>query len=83
MVTVWSYGGGVQTAGIAVLVVEGILPRPDYTLMADTSTLTTTASRYVPIPSLAVTSGIEFLKLVCGTAQSTTDTVFTLAVRPV
>lgn len=48
-----------------------------------TFTLNTTASRYVPIPSLAVTAGIEFIKLVCGTAQSTTDTVFTLAVRPV
>jgi len=46
-------------------------------------TLTTAASRYCPIPSLAITAGIEFVKLVCGTSQSTTDTVFTLAVRPV
>lgn len=48
-----------------------------------TYTITTTASRYVPIPNLAITAGIVFLKMVCGTSQSTTDTVFTLAVRPI
>ena len=33
---VWSFGGGVQSAAIAVLVVEGKLPRPEIALMADT-----------------------------------------------
>lgn len=33
---VWSYGGGVQTAAIAVLVLQGKLPRPDLVVMADT-----------------------------------------------
>lgn len=33
---VWSYGGGVQTAAMAVMIVEGALPRPDITVMADT-----------------------------------------------
>lgn len=33
---VWSYGGGVQSVAIAVLVAEGKLPRPDVALMADT-----------------------------------------------
>lgn len=33
---VWSYGGGVQTAAIAVLVRNGGLPSPDITVMADT-----------------------------------------------
>ncbi len=33
---IWSYGGGVQTAAIAVLVVEGRLPRPERIVMADT-----------------------------------------------
>lgn len=47
MTIVWSYGGGVQTAGIAVLVVEGILPRPDYILMADTSRETKTTFQYL------------------------------------
>lgn len=46
-------------------------------------TLTTTASRYVPIPNLAITAGVQYIKLVCGTSQSTTDTIFTLATRPV
>lgn len=46
-------------------------------------TLTTTASRYVPISNLAQISGLRFIKLVCGTTQTTTDTVFTLALRPI
>ena len=33
---VWSYGGGTQTAAIAVLVLQGRLPRPDHIIMADT-----------------------------------------------
>lgn len=33
---VWSYGGGVQTAALAVLIREGALPRPDLTVIADT-----------------------------------------------
>lgn len=35
--TVWAFGGGTQTAAIAVLVVEGVLPKPDFIIMADTS----------------------------------------------
>lgn len=37
MTLAWSYGGGVQSAGIAVLVREGVLPRPDFAGVADTS----------------------------------------------
>lgn len=33
---VWSYGGGVQTAAIAVLIGRGQVPTPDLTVMADT-----------------------------------------------
>lgn len=33
---VWNYGGGTQTAAIAVLVLQGKLPRPDMAVMADT-----------------------------------------------
>lgn len=36
MTTVWSYGGGTQTAAIAVLILQGRLPRPDLIVMADT-----------------------------------------------
>lgn len=35
--TVWSYGGGTQTAAIAVLILQGKLPRPDVVVMADTA----------------------------------------------
>lgn len=33
----WSYGGGVQSVGIAVLVRQGRLPKPDVAVIADTS----------------------------------------------
>lgn len=36
MKTVWSYGGGVQSVGIAALILQGRIPRPDYTVIADT-----------------------------------------------
>lgn len=36
MTTVWSYGGGTQSVAIAVLVLQGKLPRPDYIVMTDT-----------------------------------------------
>lgn len=35
-VLTWSYGGGTQSAAIAVLVARGILPRPEMTVIADT-----------------------------------------------
>ena len=37
MTLVWSYGGGTQSAAIAVLILKGELPRPDMIVMADTS----------------------------------------------
>lgn len=36
-VLTWSYGGGVQSIAIALLVAQGTLPRPDLIVMADTS----------------------------------------------
>jgi len=35
--TVWSCGGGVQSTAIAVLIVQGKLPKPDYAVMTDVS----------------------------------------------
>lgn len=32
----WSYGGGTQSAAIAVMILQGVLPRPDGIVMADT-----------------------------------------------
>lgn len=34
--TVWSYGGGVQSVAIGVLITEGVLPVPDLAVIADT-----------------------------------------------
>ncbi len=45
--------------------------------------LTVAASKYVAVSSLGVTAGLQYVKLVAGTTQSTTDTVITLALRPV
>lgn len=50
---------------------------------ADTAfTVTTAAGRYVPIDP-AIAAGIRHVQIVCTTSQSSTDTVFTLATRPV
>src|SRR3954454_17655175 len=45
-------------------------------------TITTAASRYVPLDNLDIPAGLEFIKLVAGSSQTTTATVITLAVRP-
>lgn len=44
---VWSYGGGTQTAAIAALVIEGVLPRPDLIVMADTGREKTATWEYL------------------------------------
>lgn len=36
MKQIWSCGGGVQSAAIAVLIVQGRLPKPDYAIIIDT-----------------------------------------------
>lgn len=45
--------------------------------------LTVSAGKPVAIENLAVTAGFQFIKLEAATAQTTTDTVITLALRPV
>jgi hypothetical protein len=46
-----------------------------------TFTITTTASRYAPIPDLGITAGLRYIKLVCGSTQTTTATEFTVVTR--
>ena len=46
-------------------------------------TLASAASKYCPVENLAVVAGLRFVKLVAGTVQTATDTVVTLATRPV
>lgn len=36
MIQVWSCGGGVQSAAIAVLIIQGRLPKPDHAVIVDT-----------------------------------------------
>lgn len=48
-----------------------------------TLTLTTTASRFVPIANISLVAGLRYIKLVCGSTQTTTATVFTIVTRPV
>lgn len=47
MTTVWSFGGGTQSAAIAVMVLRGILPKPDLIVMADTSREVTETWEYL------------------------------------
>lgn len=47
MTIVWSYGGGTQTAAIAVLILQGRLPRPDLIVMADTAREVTATHEYL------------------------------------
>jgi hypothetical protein len=54
--TVWSCGGGVQSTCIAVLIEQGKLPKPDYSIIVDTGyekTATMEYVRNVTIPRLA------------------------------
>ena len=44
---VWSYGGGVQSVAIAVLVAEGRLPMPDHIVIADTGRETRLTREYM------------------------------------
>ena len=44
-------------------------------------TITTTASIFTPISNL-ITAGLRFIKLTCGTSQSTTDTDLVIVLRP-
>ena len=44
--------------------------------------VTVAADRYVPIENLALFAGVQFIKMVSGTAQATTNTTLTLALRP-
>ena len=36
MTEIWNYGGGVQSCAIAVLILQGKLPKPDFAVIADT-----------------------------------------------
>jgi hypothetical protein len=70
----WSYGGGVQTAAIAALVIQGKLPVPDVTVIADTGRERTTTWEYlwdVVNPALMREVGIEVS--IAGHSLSTVD----------
>ncbi len=43
---IWSYGGGVQTIAILVLIAKGLLPKPERVIMADTGRERTSTMRY-------------------------------------
>lgn len=45
-------------------------------------TVTTTASRYVPI-NPSVFAGLRFIKIVCGSSQTTTPTIITAVARSI
>jgi hypothetical protein len=65
---IWSSGGGTQSAAIAVLILQGRLPRPDYGVIADTGREKKTTWEYleqVVNPALKKTQGWEIERLRC------------------
>jgi hypothetical protein len=63
--TVWSCGGGTQSAGIAAKIVRGELPKPDVAVMADTGREASEVWRYydaVLRPELAAV-GVDLVRL--------------------
>lgn len=46
-------------------------------------TITSTASQYVPLANIDILAGLQYIKLVAGSSQTSTSTVITLAVRQV
>lgn len=65
MSTVWSCGGGVQSAAIAALIVSGDIPKPDAAVMSDTGREKSATWRYfdsVLVPKLA-SVGVELIRL--------------------
>lgn len=49
---------------------------------ASAYTVTTSASKYVPLMGTQIFQGLRYIKIVTSSAQTTTDTTFTLATRP-
>lgn len=47
MTIVWSSGGGTQSTAIAILILQGRLPRPDYAVIADTGRETRETWQYL------------------------------------
>lgn len=66
MTSVWSYGGGKQSAAIAALIIRGDLPRPDHIVMSDTERERSSTFRYldaVIAPALAqIGLAVEIVK---------------------
>jgi hypothetical protein len=68
--TVWSYGGGVQSVALAVLVARGELPRPARVVMADTGREASATWRYTDdvvrellAPTLIETAGHDLARV--------------------
>ena len=65
MTEVWSCGGGTQSAAIAVLIVQGRLPKPDISVIVDTEREKSTTWKYldeVIAPNLAAV-GVEVIRI--------------------
>jgi hypothetical protein len=64
-INVWSCGGGTQSAAIAALIVQGRLPKPEYSIVVDTERERTSTWEYVDgvlIPELAKV-GVELVRV--------------------
>lgn len=65
MTSVWSCGGGVQSTAIAALIVQGKLPKPDYSLIVDTNRELSSTWKYmndVTVPALKAV-GVDLVRV--------------------
>ena len=61
MINVVSYGGGVQSTAIVLMAIDGLIPKPDYVIFADTgSEMESTYKTVKEIKKLCKKSEINF-----------------------
>lgn len=70
---VWSYGGGVQSIAILVLIAQGKLQKPELAIMADTSRERTSTWRYLDNYAKPLMDEIDLPFVVAGHDLATVD----------
>lgn len=76
---VWHCGGGTQSCAIAALIIEGVLPKPDYSLIADTGREAGTTWSYLDLvlrPALSKV-GVEIWRVKAADLGYAKEALFT------
>lgn len=69
---VWSNGGGTQSCAIAVLIIQGKLPKPDYAVIADTGREVSYTWEYMEkwVKPALKQAGVELHRIAAGTLNT-------------